>query len=107
MRLPGDDGVSDPDRKVFFTDTHPVTLRDQLNENWRQTRLIGRAITDRDQMIADMRDSIQKLRDVNTALQKRLKLASRIWPLIYAAVGGVGAQLAKLAVDYGVHRLAK
>jgi hypothetical protein len=100
LRLKGDDGVSNPDRRESYRCADPVTLRDQLNENWRQLRLMGRALADRDAIIGKQHQSI-RARDVTIAeLQKRLKLSNRFWPLLYAMAGGAVAETAKLLIEW-------
>ena len=85
-----------PDRSTQYRETDPVKLRDQLNENWRQLRMLRAALADRDEVIATLHNSIAKRDDVIQAQAKSIKLRNRAWAVIYAGIGGAAASLATL-----------
>lgn len=103
LRLPGDDGTSNPDRSRQYEDSDPRKLKDQLNEAWRQMRLFTRAVADRDAVINSLHASIHQRDKSIGLLQKSLRLANRTWPLIYAAVGAAAAKLAELGIQALFH----
>jgi hypothetical protein len=86
-----------PDRSVQYKDTDPAKLRDQLNENWRQLRLLRTAVSDRDEVIGTLHGSIHRRDEVIAAQAKSIKLFNRARPLMYAAIGAVSAEVAKWA----------
>ena len=102
--LPGDDGTSNPDRsrdpKFRRENATTSALMDQLNEAWRQMRLLGRAVTDRDRIIDQLHQSIHEREATISALHKRLRLSNRARPFIYAAAGGACAKIAEIAVSH-------
>jgi hypothetical protein len=94
------------DRSQQYTDATPERLRDQLNENWRQLRLMKTTVADRDIVIANQQASIAA-RDLTIKLQNdrnhytKLKIALR-----YSVIGGVAAKLAEVAALAAFHYLA-
>ena len=91
-----------PDRSTQYRDTDPEKLRDQLNENWRQLRLLRTAVADRDTIIGTLHESVRLRDQAVKALKTRVKITSKLWPLVYAAVGGACAKGLELLV---VHTL--
>jgi hypothetical protein len=89
---------TNPDRKNQYRDSSPAVLRDQLNENWRQLRILSAAVGDRDRIIASQHLSISE-RDTTIKL-----LNSR---LLYALVGGAAAKGAEVGILALGHFLAK
>jgi len=88
-----------PDRSHQYTDANPEKLRDQLNENWRQLRLFKAALSDRDQVIGELHESIIRRDKLIGSLNQKLALTNRLRPLAYAAIGGMAAELVKWAME--------
>jgi hypothetical protein len=87
-----------PDRSAFHKDTSPSVLLYQLNENWRQLRLVRRAVADRDDIIGQLHEAIRARDRMITAQTAALKLRNWLRPLGYALVGGVTGEIVKFAL---------
>lgn len=75
-------------------------LIDQLNENWRQLRLLRTAVADRDTIIGTLHESIRTRDQAVKALKTRVKISNKVWPLVYAAIGAICAKGLELLVIY-------
>lgn len=83
---------TNPDRHTQYTDASPEKLRDQLNENWRQLRIFGVAIADRDRTIDSLHKSVAERDTTIQLLNGRLRLSKVRVALLYALVGGAAAK---------------
>jgi hypothetical protein len=96
-----------PDRKHQYRDASPVVLRDQLNENWRQLRILSTAVTDRDKIIGDLHSSVKERDETIELLNGRLRYSKVKVALLYALVGGAAAKGAEVGILALGHFLAK
>ena len=80
------------DRSAQYQDASPSKLLDQLNENWRQLRLFGLAVADRDRAIDSLHKSIAERDKAISRLNSRLRFAKVRVALLYALVGGIAAK---------------
>jgi len=87
-----------PDRSQQYIDATPEKLRDQLNENWRQLRLFRAALSDRDQVIGELHNSISQRDELIASQNKKLILMNRLRPLLYACIGGAVSELGKFGI---------
>src|SRR5580765_3392662 len=71
-------------------------LVDQLNENFKQVRLLRAALSDRDEVIATLHGSIAQRDKVIEQQAKSIKLRNRVRTLVYAVLGGASAKLIEL-----------
>lgn len=93
------DPVGDnPDRSRQYTDSDPAKLRDQLNENWRQLRLFKQALADRDRVVAELHESINRRDKLIGSLNQRLALMNWFRPWLYALLGGIVNELGRFLV---------
>jgi predicted RNase H-like nuclease (RuvC/YqgF family) len=92
------DPHENPDRSNQYTDASPTKLRDQLNENWKQLRIFARAVADRDRTINALQTSLEERDKVIKRLKGRLSFARVRIALLYALVGGIAAEGAKVLV---------
>jgi hypothetical protein len=101
---------TNPDRHTQYTDASPEKLRDQLNENWRQLRIFGVAIADRDRAIDGLHKSVAERDTTIKLLNGRLRLAKVRVALLYALVGGIaakGAEVSVMALLYWLPRILR
>lgn len=62
-------------------------LLDQVNENFRQMRLLKAALDDRNQVIAELHGSIKTRDELIASLETKIRLFNRVRPFVYAAIG--------------------
>jgi cell division protein FtsL len=98
---------TNPDRKNQYRDSSPAVLRDQLNENWRQLRILSAAVGDRDRIIASQHLSISERDTTIKLLNSRLSYSKIRVALLYALVGGAAAKGAEVGILALGHFLAK
>jgi len=92
----GVDLHENPDRSSQYTDATPAKLRDQLNENWKQLRIFGRTVADRDRVIDQLHTSLEERDIVIDRLKNRLRFAGVRIAVLYALVGGIAGEGAKV-----------
>jgi hypothetical protein len=73
-------------------------LVDQVNENWRQLRLFKAALSDRDEVISKLHESIRERDKLNKSLNTRLSLMNKVKPWLYGLFGGAAGKLGELLV---------
>ena len=89
-----------PDRSAQYKQTNPAVLVDQLNENWRQLRLLRAAVSDRDEVIATLHGSIAERDKMIAAQETKMKLLNRVRPFVYATIGGAVTKMGELGFMY-------
>lgn len=77
------------------------SLVEQVNENFRQMRLLKTALDDRDEVIGELHGSIKRRDEVIAAQEKKAKLFNRVRPFVYAFFGGALTALG----DVVIHQL--
>lgn len=110
MKEPIHDGQDNPDRSAQYrldgidivnvNSGARYSVVDQLNENFRQLRLMRTALSDRDQVISELHDSIHKRDETIGKLNQKLKQMNRLRPVAYAALGAVVAKFAELGFGW-------
>jgi hypothetical protein len=98
---------ANPDRKNQYRDASPVVLRDQLNENWRQLRILSTAVADRDRTIGALHKSVEERDTTIGLLNGRLRYSKIRVALLYALVGGAAAKGAEVGALALVHAISK
>lgn len=84
----------------FGTLQHPI---DQLNEAFRQIRLMRTALRDRDEVIAELHGAIKKRDHLITELTTSIKLSNRARPFLFAFFGGAATALGTWVLERLVH----
>lgn len=103
---------NNPDRSSQYQLAHPSDaltvvnvktgtrqqLLDQVNENFRQMRLLRTAVHDRDTVVATLHGEIHKRDEMIDTQNTHIKLLNRLRPLLYAGIGGGIAKLVEMGV---------
>src|SRR5579863_10364886 len=99
--------LNNPDRSQQYRDASPQVLRDQLNENWKQLRILGTAVADRDRVIGTLHKSVEERDTTIGLLNGRLRYSKIRVALLYALVGGAAAKGAEVGALALVHLISK
>lgn len=105
--MPENTKTEGPDRSGQYQDASPKVLRDQLNENWKQLRILKAAVSDRDRQIDSLHTSVRERDTTIGLLNGRLRYSKVRVALLYALVGGAAAEGAKEGVLALLHWLAR
>jgi hypothetical protein len=93
--------VTDPvslDRSSQYTDATPAKLLTQLNENWKQLRLLSAAVADRDKTIDGLYKSLDERDRAIELLNERLRYAKVRLALLYSVIGGIASKVLEVVV---------